>query len=415
MRARIHRGAREIGGSCVEVEAGGQRLVLDLGRPLDAPLDAPLPLPPIPGLADGDPSLVGVFISHGHPDHFGLAEQLDPTVPLYLGEPTARILREARFFSPAGADLVPKSFLRDAEPIDVGPFRVTPYLVDHSAFDAYALLVEADGTRLLYSGDLRAHGRKPGRFEALVRQPPADVDALLLEGTRVGRDANGTDADPSERDVENRCHELFLEAEGIALVAYSGQNVDRLVTLYRAAKRAGRDLVLDLYAATIAAATGRATIPHADWVGVRVYVPQTQRLRVKRTQEFERVAEIRDRRIYAEELAARAGNLVLTFRGSMTRELERADCLAGAHAVWSLWPGYLDQPSGGPLKSWLAQQGIPLTMLHASGHASVADLQRLARALWPARVVPIHTAAPQGFAEFFEHVESHADGEWWTV
>ena len=34
MRARIHRGAHEIGGSCVELEADGCRLVLDVGRPL---------------------------------------------------------------------------------------------------------------------------------------------------------------------------------------------------------------------------------------------------------------------------------------------------------------------------------------------------------------------------------------------
>jgi ribonuclease J len=35
MRARIHRGANEIGGSCVELESGGARLVLDIGLPLD--------------------------------------------------------------------------------------------------------------------------------------------------------------------------------------------------------------------------------------------------------------------------------------------------------------------------------------------------------------------------------------------
>ena len=31
MRARIHRGAAEVGGNCVELEAGGERLVLDVG------------------------------------------------------------------------------------------------------------------------------------------------------------------------------------------------------------------------------------------------------------------------------------------------------------------------------------------------------------------------------------------------
>ena len=34
MRICIHRGAHQIGGSCVEVESQGQRLLLDLGLPL---------------------------------------------------------------------------------------------------------------------------------------------------------------------------------------------------------------------------------------------------------------------------------------------------------------------------------------------------------------------------------------------
>lgn len=49
--------------------------------------------------------------------------------------------------------------------LQFGPFRVTPHLVDHSAYDAYALEVEADGRRLFYSGDIRAHGRKGALFE----------------------------------------------------------------------------------------------------------------------------------------------------------------------------------------------------------------------------------------------------------
>jgi ribonuclease J len=52
MRVRIHRGAHEIGGSCVEIEHHGKRIVLDLGRPLDSGLDTDLPLPAVPGPVD---------------------------------------------------------------------------------------------------------------------------------------------------------------------------------------------------------------------------------------------------------------------------------------------------------------------------------------------------------------------------
>jgi len=122
--------------------------VLDIGLPLDASLEEDVPLPAIPGLEANDPSLLGVIVSHSHPDHYGLASGVDPSVPLYVGEATQRILEEALFLSPAGANLSAAGYLRDRGPMQLGPFTVTPYLVDHSAFDAYAVLVEAGGRRL---------------------------------------------------------------------------------------------------------------------------------------------------------------------------------------------------------------------------------------------------------------------------
>ena len=58
---------------------------------------------------------------------------------------------------------------------------------------------------------------------------------------------------------------------------------------------------------------------------------------------------------------------------------------------------------------------IPMVTHHASGHAYVEDLQRFARAIAARRVVPIHSFAPERFSEFFENVEPHKDGEWWSV
>lgn len=312
MRACIHRGAHEIGGSCVELEHQGQRVLLDLGRPLTARLDEDVPLPPMPGLEVDDPSLLGIVVSHGHPDHWGLVPSIGSGVPLYVGKATAQILREAAFFSPAGADLHATGYLDDRQPFELGPFTITPYLVDHSAFDAYALLVNAGGRRLFYSGDLRAHGRKARVFEELIAHPPQGIDALLLEGTTIQRRAGGQS--PSESEVEERCVDLFGRAEGLVLACYSGQNIDRLVTLYRAARRSGRIFVHDLYTATIARASGLPkTIPQADWDGVRVFVSLSQRLKVKRSEEFDRINWVRGRPIFAEELAGRTGDLVLTF------------------------------------------------------------------------------------------------------
>ena len=152
--------------------------------------------------------------------------------------------------------LSPSGFLRDREPFEVGPFRVTPYLVDHSAYDSYALLVEAGGRRLLYSGDLRSHGRKPGTFRRLVGKPPRDVAVLLLEGTRITNAGNDDRQSLSESDLEFVLADQFRVTAGLAVLIAAGQNLDRVVTAYRAAVRARRTLV-DLYTATLVSAAGR--------------------------------------------------------------------------------------------------------------------------------------------------------------
>jgi ribonuclease J len=415
MRARIHRGATEVGGNCVEIEAQGSRLVLDLGRPLWADRDEEIPLPAVPGLGGGDPSLLGVVITHAHADHYGLVQAVPEEVPLIMGDATARILREAAFFTPIGLDRESTVPLRDRIPIERGPFRLTPYLVDHSAFDAYALLVEADGSRLLYSGDLRAHGRKAQAFERLLQDVPFELDVLLLEGTRLGRDERPNAEPSSEADVEDSGVDLMRATSGLVLAAFSMQNIDRLVSFYRAAVRSDRELVVDLYGAAVAAATGNPRVPQPGFDRLRVYVPASQRKNVIRSREFERIDAVRAARIYSEELSARSGSLVIGFRPTMLAELDRAGCLGGSRLIWSMWPGYLDEPWARVFLDSLAHRDIPMSIVHASGHASVADLARMATTLAPRRIVPIHTASPERFAEAFGHAELRGDGEWWEV
>ena len=415
MRVRIHRGSREIGGNCVELEVGAKRLVLDLGLPLDTSPTEEVALPDVPGLAFwDDPSLIGVILSHPHQDHYGLVAKTDPSLPVYVGRAAAAILDAATFFSPAGLKLSVAGFLEDRVPFTLGPFRVTPYLVDHSAFDSYALLVEGGGRRIFYSGDFRAHGRKGSLVSKLCEDPPTDIDVLMLEGTHVHTDG----PEPSrldEADVELAMAETFSSTRGLVAVVSSTQNIDRLVSIYRACKRAERTLVIDLYTATIAAATDRDTIPQPGFPGLRVYIPNRQRILVKRSGEFERANALRQHRIFPDEIRDRASQLVVLIQGSTLLELAQANCLEGANAIWSLWPGYLDQPSGRRTKRLLEDRGVPLVHIHASGHARVEDLQALAEAVAPSRVVPIHTAAPERFEDLFDRVELHRDGEWWEV
>lgn len=147
---RIVRGAQQVGGSCVEVSAKGHRIVLDAGMPMGSPPRQADLLPDVPGLwSSGDGSLLGVFVSHMHPDHVGLVDLVDRSVPVYLGARAAAMCRETRFFVPSALDVGETHDLSDGRSVTWGPFTVTPFAVDHGIDDVFALLVEADGRRLL--------------------------------------------------------------------------------------------------------------------------------------------------------------------------------------------------------------------------------------------------------------------------
>jgi ribonuclease J len=105
----------------------------------------------------------------------------------------------------------------------------------------------------------------------------------------------------------------------------------------------------------------------------------------------------------------------VTLRQPVLDELESARALDGARVVWSMWPGYLERDSGARLRAWTATRGIPMTVLHSSGHARAIDLKRFADAVDPEYVVPIHTEHPERYEEIFDRVVPHPDREPWGV
>lgn len=412
MRVCIHRGTKEIGGTCVEIESRGARIVVDVGLPLDVPTPDEMPLHPIRGFETPDASLLGVVISHSHLDHYGLAHQLPDQTLFLIGKAAQSILAAANLFTSARTKFQNVLYLEDRKPIALGPFTITPFLVDHSAYDAYAILVEADRKRLFYSGDLRAHGRKAALFEKLVRQPPDRVGVLLMEGTTIGR---ADQAFPTEEALEQRFVELFQQTKGMPLVWCSGQNIDRLVTIMRACIKAGRQFIIDMYTAHILRAAGNDRLPQAVWDHIKVFLPSAQRQQIKRHGEFEVAKSYRSWRIFPEHLAQAAPTSVMLFRQSMMKDLEDASCLQGSKVIYSLWSGYLKDAKTRPFHDWLHRHGIPLCECHTSGHAAVRDLVRLRNAFSNAPVVPIHTVNADRFEGLFGNVQRQNDGEWWSV
>src|SRR5665213_2469264 len=240
----VHRGTQQIGGSCIEITHPlGDRIILDAGRPLDAPEGATGLLPA--SLDRTRPATV--LISHPHQDHWGLIEELPPTWPVWTGSGSAKLIAITGDITRRPLSRTFETWNSRSGPFTIGPFTVTPILTDHSAFDAYMLLVEGAGKKILYTGDFRRHGRKSTLVDRLMARPPAGIDVLLTEGTNLGSDKPVK----NEQEVEQEFVELFERTKGRVFVCWSGQNIDRTVTIYRAAKRTGRTLAIDLYTADV--------------------------------------------------------------------------------------------------------------------------------------------------------------------
>ena len=415
MHYLIHRGQHEIGGMCIEVAADdGTCILLDLGMPLydanhaDYPFGTPQRptaelleggiLCDIAGLYAGDPTAptyAAIIVTHSHLDHYGLAHHAHPAIPVYASRGTLAIFAVSRIFSPDATLPADLRQLPDAGTLRFGSLAVTGIPVDHSAPDARALLVEADGQRLVYSGDLRAHGRTSYRFEKLLADPRLrGADWLLLEGTTLGAGGDGHGLH-SEQEVEESLVALATDASSKAVVVVaSGQNLDRLVSCSRAAKLSSRQLVVDPYQAFVLMklAPLSVNIPQFTWDDVRVNFTHHQVEKLKAAGMMELAREMgRAARVSTHDLGAHPGSYLLCARGSWrTTQLLNRIGAANAELVWSMWGGYWNHDNCA-VRKWAEREGVEARFIHSGGHAWPEDLERLKSAIAAKETIWVHT------------------------
>lgn len=373
----IHRGQNQIGGNIIEIATVKTRILLDVGLELD---QDEVTLPAIDGLFD-TPVFDAVFISHYHGDHLGLAYYIDNRIPLYMGEASYRIVKAADDYK--GIESIkPDGFLRNLEPVVVGDITVTPFLCDHSAFDSYMLLCEADGEKVLYTGDFRSNGRKS--FERLLNALPDKVDKLICEGTTLSRKKQDVFR---ESDLEEQAVAEFRNATGPIFVLQSSTNIDRIVTMYRAAKRSGRVFLQEVYMADVASAIG-GSIPNPEFNDVYAFITNPKR----------HDALIKYRRMGKAHIAKTS--FVMCVRSSMLRYLQglsKIMSFEGGLLVYSMWSGYQQQPEMSRFLKECEDMGLRLVTLHTSGHADPDTIRRLIERVQPNEIIPVHTENPGWF------------------
>lgn len=465
-------------------------------------------VPPLPSLyrtdlgGQGGPRPVDALcISHAHQDHFGLLGLIRTDIPVYASPETVATFRNLQETSPRGweTDLLdmqlrggvgyvqgrrkgegarlsvrwrygedergPSRTVSSVSGQEVGDWMVCHAPVDHSIQGASGFVLQRkDGFKVVYTGDFRAHGRRPELTERFLRMAE-DPDVLLVEGTRVHRasDAHGhgharTDSEAAvEREIEGFVaeHEA-AHGPGFVGVGYPMRDVDRLLSIWSVARRLGRRLVLQPKQAhlllTLRQQAGRDDLPDplADR-NLAVYVKaqekgtvlrrgapllvgnkatlamealdagpdQWVRLVTSELDEWERrllgaandgdPIRLDDNVITPREVAASPRDYLFTLTYWNMTDL--FDVFPEREKARGLYIHSQTQPFNDDLElvmfklhRWVKAfhlEGPRHT--HVSGHADEETLQRIITELRPRTLVPVHSQSPGMTAEWYSH------------
>jgi ribonuclease J len=430
MKLTIHGGANHIGGSCVEIQSGDSRILLDFGMPLKDTLGLDFNernmeeksietlinedvLYNIEGLYHNSlPSVNAVFISHSHKDHYGFLPYINPEIPVYLSKGAYELIRALNVFLPEskGIYIDKPKFLQDRQKISVGGLSVTPYLVDHSGFNAMGFLVkeETTGKTILYTGDFRAGGWTRKRYYAFLKKPLEPIDYLLMEGTMIDREKGKY---PDEKAVVQGIINAIQKSENTVIPVYcSGQNIDRIVSLYKAARIKKALLVVDPYTAYILRVVGEitGTTPEIEWNSIRAFIADYGNRdiyvnKISKSSRKEMIKTLGRKKINIYDFAHLRQKSLLLMRSTMIPVVEKIPQIHGSTLIYSMWKGYIEKNDLNAKKFWefVGRNNLIVEHIHASGHATLEKLKEFARKVDAKYIVPIHTEHPEKFKKHF--------------
>ena len=372
MKLCIHRGTHQIGGIAIEISTATTHILVDMGDELSLDpnfISAPLN---IPGVTDANGHCDAVLFTHYHGDHTGQMLRVRPDIPLYAGVLAKDIMRLSAEHSWQRNDALCKRIetmhtFSAGEVLQIGDMQITPFCIDHSACDSYLFLIEADGKRLLYTGDFRLHGVRSNVMDKILDRRIGKVNVVVTEGTTVSRSDHKT---VTEWDLQKRV-KAYLQQYKYVFVLCATTNLDRIFALARAVPY-GRYCICDGYQKTLVKAV------------------------VDRWSHFSTFYKMPKLTVYGDNLLPqfqKLGGLMFVRAnrrfGSIIRQFDPKQSIL----LYSMWDGYRTK-SGSPIPDFLSLTGT-WDGLHTSGHASPDDLRHVIEKADPEVVVPMHTDAPQ--------------------
>lgn len=433
LKLTIHRGTKEIGGTCVELKTQNTRIIIDFGIPLtnelgnefderaiankslDELIKAGI-LYPIDGLYEGTPPKIdAILISHSHKDHYGFLKYANPEIPVFISDGAKKLIDVLNIFihEKSRIEIHNPKIIKDRQSFDVGDFKIIPYVVDHSGFEAMSFHVvdKTSKKSIFYSGDFRATGWKRLLFDKFVANPPKGVDYLLIEGTMIDREEGKYPDEPAVRD---KMVEILRNTDKNIVFAYcSAQNIDRIVSFYKAIRKTNSLFVIDPYTACVlnSIKSSHSSIPQFDWRDVRVYMANYFRKDKPGDLYIDKISEsalksfipsLGKRKIKGYELSRINRKVLMLMRNTMIPVVSRISGIKGSRLIYSQWDGYLkkDDKSSRQFKAFVDKYDLNVEHVHTSGHATEDKLKELAEAVNPIeKIIPVHTK-PKSYESF---------------
>ncbi len=244
-------GTGEIGMNCYCYGTGPSNnrdwLMVDLGVKFGDERDPGIDviMPDVGFITKNRKKFNGLVVTHAHEDHIGAIVHLWPQLKCEVHcTPFAAELLKLKLIERGLDEDVPVITHKPGSKFALGPFKLEFIAVTHSIPESCALYIETPEGNALHSGDWKID-RTPmlgvtineKRFRELGDK---GVDALICDSTNVLREG----LSPSEKDVAATLEDIISHAKGRVAVTTFASHVERISCAVRAARSAGREVVI---------------------------------------------------------------------------------------------------------------------------------------------------------------------------
>ena len=396
MQVRVLKGTNQIGGVFTEIKSKEASIIIDFGNDLDNEEK----IKHIEGLTIGTPIYDGVIITHNHQDHMGRIDEVLSSVPVYMSDLSRKIFERVFCFSKGLGNIKRETInMEDGITFKIKDMAITPYVVDHSAYNSFMVLIEADGKRILHTGDFRNHGYKGELFVKTLKKI-GKVDLLIIEGTMFTRKQikNKTEEElVSEIADKTKCYDQVL-------MLMSTTNIDRVTTMQKVANITHKTVIHDIVLSNVLQLVTKK-IPNAiNSDNVFVFLPGSNFLK-KDMEEYKEYIDPYQKKI---ELARKKlhGSFIMNIRISMLNDIKRLKLknkvLNNCCVVYSMWEGYKKETDYKTFLDGMKELEIDVIDLHVSGHADYTATMQVIDIVKPEVVIPIHTEDKEKIKDFTE-------------